>query len=138
MEIHHKIKEVRERLNISQERIASKLGISQNTYHLIEVGKSKLKLEHAIKIAEELDLTLTDLINCSDNILNVNGNIEKGGQQINNNFVENLEIERKETIDFLKGQINFKDSQFKDTALLFKTQLDQITRLVDILEKKVS
>ena len=60
MELHTKIKGLREQKKISQEEMAFQLGIKQNTYHAIETGQSKLKVEHALKIAEILDLSIND------------------------------------------------------------------------------
>ncbi len=126
---HHKIKELRERKNISQETIASEIGISQNTYHLIETGKSKLKLEHVIKIAEILKVELSELINDEASIQNINNStVENGGQLIQNvqNIVHNFSVERKEIVDYLKNlvenQIDKKD--------------EQINKLIDLLKDK--
>ncbi len=98
MLIHHKIKEIRESKNISQEKIAAKLGISQNTYHLIETGKSKLKFDHVLLIADFLEVGINELLPDSDSIQNIHNNVfEDGGNQIINNVVHSFNLERKET-----------------------------------------
>ena len=89
MELHHKIRELREKKKFSQEDMAFKLNIGQSTYQAIETGKSEIKLKHAIIISETLEIPLNELIESETKSQNIfNNTIENGGQQINNNIIE--------------------------------------------------
>ena len=50
------IKEKREQLGISQKELAEKVGISQSFLCDIEQGRSKPRIDTALKIAEVLDI----------------------------------------------------------------------------------
>jgi transcriptional regulator with XRE-family HTH domain len=133
MEIHHKIRALREKKKFSQEYMAFKLEIGQSTYQAIEAGRSEIKLKHAIIISEILEIPLNELVFDESNVLTVlNNPIENGGQQINKNIIENLQTERKDMLDFLKdlagNQLNKKDEQIL-------VQSEQINKLIKLLEK---
>lgn len=55
------IKSRRILLGISQEQMAYELGISQNCYHKIEAGKTKIKVVTLLKIADILSMNYKDL-----------------------------------------------------------------------------
>ena len=74
MEIHHKIRELREKKKFSQEDMAFKLEIGQSTYQSIEAGKSDIKLKHAIIISDILEIPLNELVENESNSQNVFNN----------------------------------------------------------------
>lgn len=47
-----KIRDIREDKNIRQTEIADLLGIKQNSYSQIEIGKNNLQVDQLIKLAE--------------------------------------------------------------------------------------
>ncbi|MGI8950158.1 MAG: helix-turn-helix domain-containing protein [Chitinophagaceae bacterium] len=101
--IGNKIKLLREFRNYSQEYMASKLGISQNAYSRIELNKSKLTTEAAEKIADILEVPLSDLLSKENPIITFNNNkIEKG--YIHNNFEIQKEL-YEATINTLKEEL---------------------------------
>jgi transcriptional regulator with XRE-family HTH domain len=57
------IRATRERLAYSQEYLAAKLSISQNTYSKIELGYVKLTLDRFFKICRVLDIDPAEVIN---------------------------------------------------------------------------
>ena len=57
------IRTTRERLAYSQEYIAAKLKVSQNTYSKIELGYVKLTLERFFKICQVLEIDPAEVIN---------------------------------------------------------------------------
>ena len=57
------IRKIRERDYISQEYLAAKLGIGQNAYSKIELGKTKLTIEHLLVIADALGVKARELLN---------------------------------------------------------------------------
>ena len=60
--INYNIRKLRERDFITQEYMAMRLGISQNTYSKIELGKTKLTVDKLIAIADILQVNIADLM----------------------------------------------------------------------------
>lgn len=60
--IARKIRELREKNNLSQAYLASYLGISRPTYVLIEQGKRELTLQEASKLASLFGMTVNQLL----------------------------------------------------------------------------
>lgn len=70
-DITQKIVKLREEKNYSQTYLADKLGMSQKAYSKIETGETKLTVFHLMKIAEVLEVNLTELFDASNvNIYN--------------------------------------------------------------------
>ncbi|QEM11160.1 MULTISPECIES: helix-turn-helix domain-containing protein [Mucilaginibacter] len=61
------IRKLRESRNYSQEYMAGKLRISQNTYSKLELGYTALTLERLILIAAILEVSLISLVITPDN-----------------------------------------------------------------------
>ena len=61
-----RIKTLREIHNYTQEYVANTLGISQNTYSLLEKGETKLTIERLEHLANLYNLDLIDLIRNSN------------------------------------------------------------------------
>lgn len=59
------IRKLRERDFISQEYMAAKLGIGQNAYSKIELGKTNLTVEKLFYIADVLGVEATELLKVS-------------------------------------------------------------------------
>ncbi len=110
MYIGHKIKMIREQRNLKQEFIANELGISQKQYSLIESNQTKLTVSRLIQIAKIINIEPEELLK-NDTFVqnNYNNPINKAAQ----NYYENNEliIELKQEIAFLKEQISIKDDQ---------------------------
>ncbi|AYL99308.1 helix-turn-helix domain-containing protein [Mucilaginibacter celer] len=56
------IRKIRERKSFSQEYMAARLNISQNTYSKLELGNTALTVERFILIAGILDVDVTELL----------------------------------------------------------------------------
>jgi len=56
------IRKVRECRNYTQDYLAMKLGISQNSYSKIELAYTKITVEKLVQIAEILQVDLLDLL----------------------------------------------------------------------------
>jgi len=102
MKITDKVREIRTQKNLSQEYLASYLGIDTSSYHRIERGVSPLSIQRLEKIAEALEINLIELFS-----------FEQPENQSNPHdvFINHLEDEirflRKqlqEKIDFTNGQ----------------------------------
>ena len=61
MKTTDKIREIRTQKNFSQEYLASYLGIDTSSYHRLERGVSPLSIQRLEKIAEALELPLSEL-----------------------------------------------------------------------------
>ncbi len=57
------IREQRKKRLVTQEHLASKLGLSRATYVQIELGKRELKVSEAIKLTEIFDMSIEDFLN---------------------------------------------------------------------------
>ncbi|WP_343531172.1 helix-turn-helix transcriptional regulator [Pedobacter sp.] len=57
-----RIRKVREFKKISQQDLASKIGISQNAYSKLELGYSKISLDRLFLIAKLLDVDTIELL----------------------------------------------------------------------------
>ena len=57
------IRKQRKKRLITQEQLASELGLSRATYVQIELGKRELKVSEAIKLAEIFDMSIEDFLN---------------------------------------------------------------------------
>lgn len=61
-EIGSRIRYYREKKNMTQDELGSKLGVTKNAVYSWEVGKCKLHLETAKKICKELGISVSQLI----------------------------------------------------------------------------
>lgn len=64
-----KIKTIRELRGFSQEFMANKLGIAQNTYSKLETGQTKLNADALRKIAELLGVSPIDILSSQPTII---------------------------------------------------------------------
>lgn len=62
-EIRQIIKEYRQKKVYSQENMATILGITQNSYHKLETGVTKMSLERLFIINSSLDISIINLMN---------------------------------------------------------------------------
>ncbi|MFH1675588.1 MAG: helix-turn-helix transcriptional regulator, partial [bacterium] len=65
------IRKVRENRELTQEFVASELGLSRQTFGLVEKGERELSLSEAGKLAEIYGLSLEDLLNEEDTQITV-------------------------------------------------------------------
>jgi transcriptional regulator with XRE-family HTH domain len=75
MSVHEKIRLIRETKGLTQEQLAEKLDMSPSAYGDIERGSSDIKLSRLEKIAESLEVKLSELFELSEkgsfNIINL-------------------------------------------------------------------
>ncbi len=67
-EIRERIKTVRIEKGYSQDYMADMLNISQNAYHKLEKGHTRIHLEKLIDIAKVLEVEVSDLFNGPDHV----------------------------------------------------------------------
>jgi transcriptional regulator with XRE-family HTH domain len=102
-----KIKKYRELKNYTQEYMAEKLDISQNTYSKIENGGIKLTVDRLKQISDILETPVEEIINGENQVYNFhNSNIEKFY-----GYIESLHEDNKEltmtTIKILNDQLTY-------------------------------
>ncbi len=68
MKTTDKIREIRTQRNLSQEYLASCLGIDTSSYHRLERGVSPLSIQRLEKIVEALEMTLSELFSFGEPI----------------------------------------------------------------------
>lgn len=109
--IGSKIKFVRSKVrNYTQVYMASKLGVSQNTYCKIENGQVNPTLERIEEIANILEIPISDLMSVNEHIvLNncINSAAVVNGDMINNDFAKLKTIFRQE-FEELKADFTLK------------------------------
>jgi len=77
--IGNRIRTLRELKGYSQEYVAGKLDIAQNTYSKLEKNQTKLNTDTLEKIAAVLEVSINDLLSEEPIVLNFNG-INHGAQ----------------------------------------------------------
>lgn len=69
MKVNEKIKKIREINDLSQEKMAEKLGIATSTYSKIERGKSDIGVKRLEEIAQILNIKAADLLENSNHVV---------------------------------------------------------------------
>ena len=106
--IHNKIKLIRLSKNLTQNDMSRGLNICQNTYSLIENGKTKLDHDRIIMIAKYLDINPRELINETE-VLFTNFSDKESFEDIHKNVME----ESIQIANYLKEVIIAKDRQLE-------------------------
>lgn len=109
-----KIKAIRELRGYTQEHMADKLGIAQNTYSKIENNQTRLATDKLEKIAAILCVPITDILSHKMTIVNFNS---ESGEPVQNtstqfmdfhkSFIEKLIASKDEEIRYLKDVIDY-------------------------------
>ena len=115
-----KIRELRQKMNLSQNEMAKKLGIPHTTLFNYEASKSEPNIETLIKLADFFNITIDELVGRPIDIVNLNflddtrKNLIKEIVNANNSSVARLdafwqgvkyaEEEREELIKHIKGK----------------------------------
>lgn len=118
-----KIRTFRMLRGYSQEDMAAKLHITQSTYSRIETDEHKLTVEMLKKIAEELEVSVGDIV--SNEPIIIQNNAANQGTQIARN--ENFYADQKEVYD--------KHLASKDAEIARLTK--QVEDLMELLKKKL-
>ena len=104
-----KIRIIRELRGFSQEYLANKLGIAQNSYSKIETNRTKLNTEMLTKIADSLEVSVNDILSNQPVFVNFHGDDlptkskdGKNNSEVNQiNWLEKLLIEKNKEIERL-------------------------------------
>jgi transcriptional regulator with XRE-family HTH domain len=90
----NKIRSIREMRGFSQEYVAAKLGIAQNSYSRIETNQTKLSSEMLEKLSKELGVSPADILSAEPIVVNFYGT--NNGSQGNFGTIENIYTSEKE------------------------------------------
>jgi transcriptional regulator with XRE-family HTH domain len=124
-----KIRTIRELRDFSQEYMADKLGIAQNTYSKIETNQTKLTAEMLKKVAEILGVSPVDILSNQPTIVNFEPN--QGTQGIAH--IEHFYTFQRE---FVEKMITSKDEEIATLKHIIEGLLKDKETLMRLLEKK--
>ena len=94
MNVHEKIRKLRETKHWSQEEMAERMSMSLNGYAKIERGETKLHLDKLEQIAQILDIDIVELINSGERnvFVQFNENSHFGSSFQGDNEIEKLKL----------------------------------------------
>ena len=128
MEVHEKIRKIRELKNFSQENMAEQLQMSVNGYAKIERGEVGLQMDKLEKIADVLGMDVVDLLTVEKNLVFLN--MENSTNSANYYASQEqyvIEIEK------LKQQNGYLQAMLMEKEKLItwqKQQLDSLNELI--------
>ena len=106
MQIHDKIRKLRELRGKSQLEAADALGLSQPNYSKYESGKNDFTVKQIEKLADLLGLSLEDIIGFNEHLIfNMSKNRKANGLVINNHISKNEKKLYEDYIASLKAEI---------------------------------
>jgi transcriptional regulator with XRE-family HTH domain len=121
MKIHERIKSIRLSKNLTQDYVATQIGISQRQYSKIESCEVKVDLERLQKLAEVFEINLSEMLSDEKNqVNNFNNNKLITNAVVNNYSQFQLDLQNemilflKEEVNLLKLQIEIKDKQISE------------------------
>lgn len=114
-----RLKELRQNLHCTQEKIANDLNIARTTYRNYENGDREPSLDFLIKIADYFDISLDYLL---------------GRQNNNLLFIDSLSPAKKELISMIKG-LN-EDETFVAIGMIAKLANQSIDEVMNKIKKQ--
>jgi transcriptional regulator with XRE-family HTH domain len=130
MTIGTRIRQARLNKGYSQQEVADRLTISQNKYHKIENNEVKVKAEDLLRIAQELDTDVNELLKDERNIFNIkyNNHSQSNNQSINGTVVQS-EVSLEEVRQLYEQVIQGKDEVLRSKEELIRTKDGQLALL---------
>lgn len=109
LNIGTKIKKLRELKNLTQEHMATVIGVTQSAYSRLEMGETEITYSKLERIAGELGMKPEEVIAFNESmVFNVMHNQTGNGLIIQNNSLNNEERELyKQQIETLKEEVNY-------------------------------
>jgi transcriptional regulator with XRE-family HTH domain len=133
MEVHEKIRFLRESKDWSQEDMAGKLNMSVSGYSKIERGETKIALSKLKKVSEILGIDVMELMSLGEkNIYFVNIGDSNNGNIISSPAELALENQKQKLIiDTKTKELDFLKEKIED----LKIQIAQLQKINLLLEK---
>lgn len=97
-----KIKEIRETQKLSQEYMASQIGITQAAYSKLESNSTGITIQRLQKICELLNVDVSELVNKEQQYIN---NVSNNKQVNNVVYAQNITNTEEETIQSLVKEV---------------------------------
>lgn len=125
MKISEKIRALREEKQWSQEEMAAKLDMSRNGYAKIELGKTKPNIDKLLKIAQLLDVEISDLFQADEKNVLVfmnSENLHENIQQIGNYYRDSADFaaEQEKLLMIIQHKDEIIAQQNRELATLEK------------------
>ena len=125
MKISEKIRALREEKQWSQEEMAAKLDMSRNGYAKIELGKTKPNIDKLLKIAQLLDVEISDLFQADEKNVLVfmnSENLHENIQQIGNYYRDSADFaaEQEKLLMIIQHKDEIITQQNREWATLEK------------------
>ena len=125
MKISEKIRALREEKQWSQEEMAAKLDMSRNGYAKIELGKTKPNIDKLLKIAQLLDVEISDLFQSDEKNVLVfmnSENLHENIQQIGNYYRDSADFaaEQEKLLMIIQHKDEIIAQQNRELATLEK------------------
>ena len=125
MKISEKIRTLREEKQWSQEEMAAKLDMSRNGYAKIELGKTKPNIDKLLKIAQLLDVEISDLFQADEKNVLVfmnSENLHENIQQIGNYYRDSADFaaEQEKLLMIIQHKDEIIAQQNRELATLDK------------------
>jgi transcriptional regulator with XRE-family HTH domain len=128
MSVHEKIRLIRETKGLTQEQLAEKLKMSPSAYGDIERGSSDIKLSRLEKIAESLDVKLSEIFELN----------EKGALTIINslNPDNQSKIYIGSSASELEKQLAINELQIEKIAMKDR-EIDNLREIIALLKREL-
>jgi transcriptional regulator with XRE-family HTH domain len=127
-----KLRMLREFRNYSQEYVAEKLGITQNTYSRIENNQTKITTERLHQVAQVLDVPVSELISTEDPVIFLNGSSLGTQRSFKEEYckelLENTRHLYEQILCALKEKINFLETELRNMH-------EEKGRMIELIEK---
>ena len=134
MQIHEKLKVMRQYKGWTQEELAEKLNWAVNSYAKIERGEASIKLEQLKKIAEVMGVKMEELVNSNDKtVFNFAENCQSTNLQ-NNGYILLTETQCAHELEKAHLIIELKDKEIT----MQQREIEQLTKMIVLLEKNNS
>ena len=111
MNLAKNLRKIRELKGLSQQSVASELGMSQRQYSWLESGEVDIKLTAIERMCTILDIPITELLTFDETILFQSGSHPTPEQQI---FYVELKALYENQIALLKDEVAFLRKQLAD------------------------
>lgn len=124
MNVHEKIRVIRESKNWSQEEMANKLSMSVNGYSKIERGETKPNLPKLKQIAKELEIDALELVSEGRHVYLINDNSNQACNVIGSSTEIAFEIQKLQMLithkDEIIEQLRNENTLLKEMVALMK------------------
>ena len=125
---HKNLKRLRTRRKLSQEDMATYLGITRQGYSKYENDKSEPSLQMLMRIADLFEVSIDELIGYSSNVDAPSSTIEEA------NIFNQLGVDQEDYDNLTPYQQEVLDWAINEDALFFKNKSDNVLDMMDRLE----